>query len=283
MQNHTTIATLRNAIREARRGNRTIGLVPTMGNLHAGHLKLVKEARRCCDWLVCTVFVNPLQFGANEDLDSYPRTLADDRAKLQEYQCDCLFHPDPTEIYPRGLSGQTRVTVPELGIAHCGQSRPGHFEGVATVVCKLFNICQPDQAFFGLKDYQQYLILRRMADDLQFPIQITGVETEREADGLAMSSRNNYLSEAERSRAPLLYRTLTDAADHLRAGDRNFQQLEQSAIRALREAGLTVDYLTICNSTTLRPAVQEDRELVILAAVYLGKTRLIDNIRLAIP
>ena len=273
------IAALRAEIRKQRATGRRIGLVPTMGNLHAGHLKLVEQAKQQCDWVVSSIFVNPMQFGPGEDLDAYPRTLEQDIVALEKQGCHCLFHPDANTIYPHGLQKQTVVSVPELGMAYCGKSRPGHFDGVTTVVSKLFNICQPDIAFFGLKDYQQFLIIRKMVDDLMFPIEMVGVETVREPDGLAMSSRNNYLTVEQRRCAPALFRTLQETRARIESGDRDFPTLEQAARDHLSEAGLKPDYFAICHANTLQPAQPEDDELAILAAAFLGSTRIIDNTR----
>jgi len=282
MHTCTQIAVLQQAIRNHKKLDHTIGLVPTMGNLHAGHLKLVEEAKRQCNFVVCTIFVNPLQFGVNEDIEEYPQTLATDISSLKAYRCDCLFHPDSKEIYPQGIDSQTKVSVPELGNDHCGKSRPGHFDGVTTVVNKLFNICQPDKAFFGFKDYQQYLIIRRMVTDFHYPIKIIGVETQRETSGLALSSRNNYLSNEQKKLAPMLHQTLLSVSHSLMSSDKNFAALEASAKQSLKSATIEPDFLSICNATTLRPAQKSDQELVILGAVFLGETRLIDNIRVSL-
>jgi len=282
LQSCTEITSLRAQIKQLKSQGKTIGLVPTMGNLHAGHLKLVVDAKQQCDWVICSIFVNPMQFGPDEDLDAYPRSLEKDIAGLVETGCDCLFTPEVSEIYPQGLQSQTVVSVPELGTSHCGSSRPGHFDGVTTVVSKLFNICQPDVALFGLKDYQQFLIIQKMVADLLFPIKLIGVDTERETDGLAISSRNNYLSREQRQIAPALYRTLRDTREQLANGDKNFRSLEASARTVLSEAGLKPDYFAICNASSLQPARTEDIELVVLAAAFLGKARLIDNIRVSL-
>jgi pantoate--beta-alanine ligase len=279
LRSFTEIADLQAAVKKLKSQGKVIGLVPTMGNLHAGHLKLVAQARQQCDWVICSIFVNPMQFGPGEDLDAYPRSLDQDKAGLLSTGCDCLFYPPVSEIYPEGLRNQTIVAVPELGTAYCGSSRPGHFDGVTTVVSKLFNICQPDIAFFGLKDYQQYLIIQKMVADLLFPIALVGVETERETDGLAISSRNIYLTPAQRQLAPALYRTLQATSAALTAGNRDFIALQESGCERLREAGLQPDYLAICHAGTLEPASERDRNLVILAAAYLGRARLIDNVR----
>lgn len=282
MQIYSKIIDLQQALLGLRKDDRSVGIVPTMGNLHAGHLKLINTAKENCDFVICTIFVNPLQFGPNEDLDAYPRTLSRDIQRLKEIDCDCLFHPESDELYPLGIQSQTKVTVPDLGLRHCGQSRPGHFDGVTTVVNKLFNICQPSRAFFGLKDYQQYLLIRKMASDLHMPIEIIGVETHREPSGLAMSSRNTYLDQQQLQVAPVLYRTLVNTADRLKSGDHDFLDLEAKAKQSLVTGGVQPDYFAICNSETLLPAISSDKNIVILAAAYVGKSRLIDNVRLSL-
>jgi pantoate--beta-alanine ligase len=253
-----------------------------MGNLHAGHLSLVSRARGEHDLVVVSIFVNPLQFGANEDLDSYPRTLDADTAALIAAGCDFLFLPSAAELYGDDMQASTRVQVPELGTHYCGASRPGHFDGVTTVVTKLFNIVQPDAAYFGLKDYQQFSIIRKMVDDLALPVSVHGIETAREASGLALSSRNGYLSAEQKAVAPLLYQTIKGIGDALAAGDQDFKRLIQAGKQQLQDAGLQPDYLAIANSATLRPATREDSHLVILAAAFLGSTRLIDNLRVSV-
>jgi pantoate--beta-alanine ligase len=280
MQVLSSIAELRKVIAGHRQKLHSIGFVPTMGNLHRGHLKLVDAARAQCDITLCSIFVNPLQFGVNEDLAAYPRTPEEDKVALQGTSCDYLFSPTVSEMYPQGRDDHIKVTTSEIGDLLCGKSRPGHFDGVATVVSKLFNLCQPDKAYFGLKDYQQYLIILKLVQDLQFPIEICGIETEREHSGLAMSSRNNYLSPAQRQQAATLYHCLQESKAQLLSGQRDFEIIENASRASLQNAGLRPDYYSICNATTLKPATAFDRELVILAAVFLGKTRLIDNIRL---
>jgi pantoate--beta-alanine ligase len=255
-----------------------IAFVPTMGNLHAGHLTLIAEARARAPRVVASIFVNPMQFGPAEDLDAYPRTLERDRELLEAAGCDLLFVPCVATVYPRGSEAQTRVEVPGLSDVLCGESRPGHFRGVATVVCKLFNMVQPDVALFGEKDFQQLLVIRRLVEDLAMPLEIVGVPTVRESDGLAMSSRNGYLSPSERARAPALLRVLTQARESLLAGNAA-ASVEREAEGALREAGLTPDYIRVRTTDDLRPATETDRDLVILAAAYLGRARLIDNLR----
>lgn len=280
MQLLTETQELRNLVAEQRRNNRSIGLVPTMGNLHAGHLKLVTEARAQCDFVISTVFVNPLQFGPGEDLDAYPRTLDADRDLLERQGCDVLFAPSVAEIYGSDLENQTTIHVPQVSENYCGSSRPGHFDGVATVVCKLFNLTGPDAAFFGLKDYQQFLVIRKLVADLAIPIRIEGVETVRESSGLAMSSRNGYLSSEQKHSAASIYQNLQTTATALREGERDYKQLEQSAKQNLKEAGLKPDYYAICNAETLQAVQPEDKNLVILAAAFIGPSRLIDNLRL---
>ncbi|WP_210398106.1 pantoate--beta-alanine ligase [Motiliproteus sediminis] len=282
MQILHTIAELRTLISGKRREGARIGFVPTMGNLHSGHIALVHEAKRHADFIVASIFVNPLQFGANEDLDSYPRTLAEDSTKLADAGCHCLFAPTVAEMYPQGGNSLTRVSVPALSDQHCGASRPGHFEGVATVVTKLFGIVQPDVAVFGRKDYQQLAVIRQLTDDLCLPVDIIGVATERAESGLALSSRNGYLSDHERQQAATLYATLNQLADRIRAGERNYPELEESGNQALEQQGFQRDYLHICHAHTLQRATSIDNQLVILAAAKLGKARLIDNLELTL-
>jgi pantoate--beta-alanine ligase len=255
-----------------------IAFVPTMGNLHAGHLALIGEARAHATHVVASIFVNPMQFGPAEDFAAYPRTFEDDSAALEAAGCDLLFAPAVDALYARGLEAQTRVEVPGLSDILCGASRPGHFVGVATVVCKLFNMVQPDVALFGEKDYQQLLVIRRMVEDLAIPIEIRGVRTVREPDGLAMSSRNGYLTAAERQCAPALHAALVDAGAALHAGA-TVEAVEEAAAVALRAAGLTPDYVQVCRAEDLAPPGPLDHELVVLAAAFLGRARLIDNLR----
>lgn len=278
MQTLHQIAELRERLQQARRDGKRIGLVPTMGNLHRGHLELVNEARRHAEVVVVTIFVNPLQFGENEDLDSYPRTLEQDQARLATVGCDYLFAPSETEMYPRGRGNQTIVEVPELSDMHCGSTRPGHFRGVTTVVSKLFGIVQPDKAFFGRKDYQQWLVISRMTADLCMPIEIHGVPIVRDERGLALSSRNGYLSDAELAVAPTLNRVLRATADAIVAGERDYERLTAEGVRQLETAGFRHDYLRIVRRDDLLPAGPDDKALVILGAAYLGAARLIDNL-----
>jgi pantoate--beta-alanine ligase len=263
-----------------RRGG-NVAFVPTMGNLHAGHLSLVKEAHKIADRVVASIFVNPLQFGAGEDFENYPRTFERDSEMLIDEGTDLLFAPPVEVMYPKPQADQTRVEVPGLSELLCGACRPGHFVGVATVVCKLFNMVQPDIAVFGNKDYQQLMVIRRMVEDLAMPVAIVGVETMREADGLAMSSRNGYLGAQERALAPMLYRTLSDLAARLGDGEDDFHRLEQEAAAALDGAGFRTDYVAIRRASDLLDPAAGETELVILAAAYLGKARLIDNIEVS--
>ncbi|MGZ0785702.1 pantoate--beta-alanine ligase [Pseudomonas saponiphila] len=275
-----TVRELRAAVARARSDGKRIGFVPTMGNLHSGHAALVAKAAQRVDFVVASIFVNPLQFGAGEDLDKYPRTLAADQEKLLEAGCHLLFAPNVEEMYPDGMAGQTRVSVPQLSEGLCGASRPGHFEGVATVVSKLFNMVQPDLAVFGQKDYQQLAVIRALVHDLNMPIQIIGEPTVRADDGLALSSRNGYLSPEQRAIAPALYRSLKQIAQAIRSGERDYPKLLAEQQQQLEAAGLRRDYLEIRHGKNLRPATAEDRDLVILVAAYLGSTRLIDNLHL---
>jgi len=263
-----------------RRGG-NVAFVPTMGNLHAGHLSLVKEAHKMADRVVTSIFVNPLQFGAGEDFENYPRTFERDCEMLINEGTDLLFAPPLELMYPKPQADQTRVEVPGLSELLCGAHRPGHFVGVATVVCKLFNMVQPDIALFGNKDYQQLMVIRRMVEDLAMPVTIVGVETMRESDGLAMSSRNGYLSAEERALAPLLYQTLSDMAARLGDGEDDFYRLEEEAAAALDGGGFRTDYVAIRRAADLLDPVAGESALVILAAANLGKARLIDNIEVS--
>ena len=276
MRQVDTVTALRACLRDWR-GER-IALVPTMGNLHEGHLRLVDTAREHGDRVVVSIFVNPLQFGPGEDYERYPRTLEEDQAKLEARGADLLFAPPVDEIYRRPLAESTFVEVPEITTILCGASRPGHFRGVTTVVAKLFNLVQPDVAVFGEKDYQQLQVIRRMVADLDFPVEIVGVPIVREADGLALSSRNAYLSPQERVRAPQLYCSLCEVRDAIVAGERDFTALCRRQWERLRQAGFRPDYFEI-RRADLGEAGPDDRPLVILAAAWLGQTRLIDNLQ----
>ena len=281
MERIEPIHMLRRRIADWRRSGQRIAFVPTMGNLHAGHIALIAAARGRADRVVASIFVNPLQFGPSEDFGAYPRTLERDQAMLQAAGCDLLFNPGVATMYPVGEQDQTRVEVPGLSDILCGASRPGHFTGVATVVCKLFNMVQPDLALFGEKDFQQLLVIRRMTRDLAMPIEILGVPTVREADGLAMSSRNGYLTPAERAAAPGLYRALGLAADSLRRGETP-AQAEALAAEAIGEAGLRLDYVSVRDPDSLAPPTSGAQDLVVLGAAHLGRARLIDNLRVGL-
>lgn len=273
-----TIAELRDHVTTWRRAGERVAFVPTMGNLHRGHIHLVERARQQAPRTVASIFVNPTQFGPNEDFTGYPRTLLEDSRQLEAVGLDLLFAPAVAEIYPRPLEDMTSITVPELSDILCGASRPTHFRGVATVVGKLFNMVQPDIALFGEKDWQQLRVIRRLVDDLNFPIEIVGVPTVREADGLAMSSRNGYLAPEERAIAPTLYATLTASAERLRAGERDYQRLSDEAKARLAAAGFRPDYFEIRRASDLQSPASGDENLRILAAAWLGRARLIDNL-----
>ncbi|MBC3421193.1 MULTISPECIES: pantoate--beta-alanine ligase [unclassified Pseudomonas] len=275
-----TVRELRAAVARARGEGKRIAFVPTMGNLHSGHAALVTKAAQRADFVVASIFVNPLQFGAGEDLDKYPRTLAADQETLLQAGCHLLFAPTVEEMYPDGMTVQTRVSVPQLSEGLCGASRPGHFEGVATVVSKLFNMVQPDLAVFGEKDYQQLAVIRAMVRDLNMPIQIIGEPTVRAEDGLALSSRNGYLSAEQRAAAPMLYKVLSLLAEAVRRGQRDYLTLLAEGQAQLTAAGFRPDYLEVRHAVSLKPAQADDRDLVILGAAYLGSTRLIDNLYL---
>ena len=256
-----------------------VAFVPTMGNLHDGHLELVRRGRALAPRVVVSIFVNPLQFGPGEDLASYPRTLARDSELLAAAGADLLFAPSAETMYPRPPAEQTRVEVPGLSDILCGASRPGHFVGVSTVVCKLFNMVRPDLALFGEKDFQQLAVIRRMVDDLCIPVEVVGVPTVREADGLAMSSRNGYLTAEERERAPALHRALQALTQAVEAGGSDLAALERAAAARIDAAGLRTDYVSVRRVRDLALPGDADEDLVVLAAAYLGRARLIDNRR----
>ena len=278
MQSAHTIEELRQWRAGCRRDQVRVALVPTMGALHDGHLRLVDAARARADRVVASLFVNPLQFGPGEDFEAYPRDLDADARQLQARGVDLLFAPEPAEIYPRGAATATRVAVPRLSDILCGAARPGHFVGVATVVLKLFNLVQPDVAVFGEKDFQQLSVIRRMVQDLNVAVEVVGVATVREADGLAMSSRNRYLSAAERAAAPALYRVLQQAAAAVGTGAA-LHTVESRALAALEQAGLRPEYVRVVRAGDLAPPQPGDSDLVMLAAARLGQARLIDNLR----
>lgn len=281
MQSVSEIKSLRSQIKAWRQQGLSIAFVPTMGNLHQGHFSLVEKAKTLADKVVVSIFVNPMQFGANEDLDSYPRTLDADKQGLAEIGTALVFTPTVDVMYPNGLAAQSYVDVPDISMGYCGGARPGHFKGVATVVTKLFNMVQPDFACFGEKDFQQLQVIRAMVRDLSMPIEIIGVPTQREVSGLAMSSRNGYLSEQEKDTAKVLYQTLLNAGQSLEQGNKAFDTIELEAKQALEQAGLKPDYFAIAEKDNLKPATLETKEFVILAAAFLGKVRLIDNLQVS--
>lgn len=270
------------AVQGWRRSGQSIAFVPTMGNLHRGHLALVERAKREAQRVIVSIFVNPLQFGPGEDFERYPRTLAQDMAALKAAGTDGVYTPAVADIYPRDLNSMTYVEVPALSDILCGASRPGHFRGVATVVNKLFNIVQPDVAIFGEKDFQQVMVIRRMVDDLSMPLRIISAPTIREADGLAMSSRNGYLNPEQRGIAPGLYGQLLHCRDRIVAGGRDFPALETEAAAALEKRGFRPDYFSVRRANDLGLPAGADTDLVLLCAAYLGSTRLIDNLRVTL-
>ena len=273
-----SVSALRGDLNKDRLKGFRVGFVPTMGNLHDGHLALLKQAKQSNDVVVCSIFVNALQFSLNEDWDKYPRTYQSDCEKLRNAGCDYLFHPDDIEMYPNGLDTQSRVICPTMTDVLCGASRPGHFEGVTTVVSKLFNIVQPDEAIFGIKDYQQLAVIRRMVEDLCMPIQVTSAPIHRETDGLAMSSRNRYINDDERPKVIILNDTLDWIASQIKGGNRHFSELEHTAAQQIEHAGFKVDYITCSNSKTLDLAANDDSDITILGAIFTESARLIDNV-----
>jgi pantoate--beta-alanine ligase len=279
MQSVVRPSELRALVAGWRRAGERIAFVPTMGNLHAGHGSLVGRASQLADRVIVSIFVIPLQFGPNEDFAAYPRTPEVDRRVLESLHVDLLFAPEVADIYPRGQESTARVHVPMLEDILCGAFRPGHFMGVATVVTKLLNIVQPDVAVFGEKDYQQLLIIRRAAVDLCMPIEIVGVPTAREPDGLAMSSRNRYLSADQRAIAPAIYSELERARKAIESGNGDYATLARQGGQALQQAGFRPDYFEIRDAATLDVAGAQSHELVILTAARIGRARLIDNVR----
>jgi len=267
-------------LREWRKTAGRVAFVPTMGNLHAGHMALVREARKHADHVVVSIFVNRLQFGQGEDFDRYPRTLQADAALLEKEGASVVFAPDEKELYPRVVQ-QYKVEPPAIQDELCGAFRPGHFRGVATVVTKLFNIVEADVACFGKKDYQQLFVIKSMVDDLNMKIEIVPVDTGRADDGLALSSRNGYLSAVERAEAPRLYQHLTAMTAAIKAGERDFERLAQEVSADLTMRGWEVDYVEVRNAKNLKSATHTDHELVILIAARIGSTRLIDNIEIS--
>ena len=282
MKTVSDLAGFRQIISEWKKQGRTIAFVPTMGNLHDGHLSLLERAQELSDKTLVSIFVNPIQFGKGEDYESYPSTVDSDRAKLESRGLDIMFTPDLSVLYPGGVDVDTRINVPELSTILCGQSRPDHFSGVATVVTKLLINVLPDYALFGEKDYQQLIIIRRLASDLCIPTEIIGMPIIREKDGLAMSSRNAYLTEEQRKLAPLIYQSLLAAADKLNNKNIDHNLIEKEGFLSLESAGLRPEYFSIRRSHDLRKPTSEDRELSILVAAWLGTARLIDNIKMVV-
>jgi pantoate--beta-alanine ligase len=274
-----TIPLLRQQIRRWRQEGKRIALVPTMGNLHDGHMKLVDDAKSRADVVVTTIFVNPMQFDRPDDLTRYPRTLQEDCEKLNRRKVDLVFAPAPADIYPQGLDSQTFVEVPGLSTMLEGASRPGHFRGVSTIVSKLFNMVQPDIACFGEKDFQQVAVIRKMVADMGYDIEIIGVPTVRAKDGLALSSRNGYLTAEQRKIAPGLHKVMQSLADKLRAGERDTEEMLAIAATELNEKGFRSDDLQIRDADTLLELDVESKRAVVLMAAWLGKARLIDNVQ----
>lgn len=282
MQTVSSMRGLRAVIREWKGAGCSIALVPTMGNLHQGHIALLESARARADRTVLSIFVNPIQFGRGEDYDTYPSALAEDKNKLEKYGLDLLFTPDLEQLYPGGTDVDTRVNVPSLSNTLCGQFRPNHFSGVATVVTKLLANVQPDIALFGEKDYQQLLVLKRMAHDLCLPVEIVGVPIVREPDGLAMSSRNAYLTAAQRRIAPEVYATLKRCAQWLQEGNICLEEIEKQAMKRLEQAGFRPEYVSIRRMDDLAPPQLADTCLCVLVAAWLGDARLIDNLKVSL-
>jgi pantoate--beta-alanine ligase len=279
----TTIAAVRAQVRGWRSAGLRVAFVPTMGNLHAGHMSLIEAAHRLGDRFVASIFVNPMQFGPNEDFAHYPRTPREDERMLMAAGCSLMFMPEVGEIYPHGSERATRVEVPALSRILDGEFRPGHFEGVSSVVAKLFHIVEQDVAVFGEKDFQQLTVIRRMVAELCMRVEIVGAPTLRADDGLALSSRNQYLTPAERKLAPVIYRTLEAAAARIRAGDADFASIERSGFETLERAGFRPDYFSVRRAQDLSSTTTESRTLVILAAARLSRARLIDNVQVARP
>jgi pantoate--beta-alanine ligase len=283
METVTTIAAVRARVRAWHREGLRVAFVPTMGNLHAGHVSLIEEARRRGDRFVASIFVNPMQFGPNEDFAHYPRTPQQDERMLAAAGCSLMFMPEVAEIYPHGAERATRVEVPGLSRLLDGEFRPGHFEGVTTVVAKLFHIVEPDLAVFGEKDFQQLTVIRRMVVELCMPVEIVGAPTLRDADGLALSSRNQYLTPAERALAPKIYATLQQAAARLAAGEHDYGAIERAGVQELTGAGFQPDYLAVRSAADLTVPNAATHALVVLVAARLGKARLIDNLQVRAP
>jgi pantoate--beta-alanine ligase len=282
MDQATSVTELRQYVQHWKDHGQSIAFIPTMGNLHDGHISLIEKGQALCDRSICSIFVNPMQFGPNEDWDHYPRSLDADIEKLEAIGCDLVYLPTASELYPEGLDKISHVQVTDLTDHYEGAHRPGHFTGVATVVLKLFNIVNPDVSVFGKKDYQQYRVISKMVEDFNLDVQIIGQETTRDDSGLATSSRNQYLDAAQKEKAAMIYRTLRQVAAAIDQGERDFRALEQDALESLDDAGFKTDYFNICNAETLMPATPQDRDLVILVTAAMGQTRLLDNIEISL-
>ena len=280
MYQASSVAEIRQYAQHWKDNAQSVAFIPTMGNLHQGHLSLIEKGQSLCDRTICSIFVNPMQFGPNEDFNHYPRTLERDIEQLETIGCDLVYMPTASELYPNGLDQISQILVTDLTESYEAAHRPGHFTGVATIVLKLFNIVKPNISVFGKKDYQQYQVIRKMVRDLDLEVEIIGQETTREANGLATSSRNQYLTETDTSQAALIYKTLKTTAALILQGERRFNQLEEQAKVQLNQAGFDTDYFSICNAETLKPASSKDRKLVILVTAGLGQTRLLDNIEI---
>jgi pantoate--beta-alanine ligase len=282
MYQATSVTELRQYVQHWKDHGQSIAFIPTMGNLHAGHMSLIEKGQSLSDRTICSIFVNPMQFGPNEDWDHYPRSLERDIEQLEASGCDLVYLPTASELYPQGLDRISKVQVTDLTDDYEGAHRPGHFTGVATVVLKLFNIVNPDVSVFGKKDFQQYRVISKMVEDFNLDVQIIGQETTREESGLATSSRNQYLDDSQKQQAALIYQTLQQTARQIDEGERDFKALEKRALAQLDDAGFKTDYFTVCNAETLSPASDGDRDLVILVTAALGDTRLLDNIEVSL-
>jgi len=282
MYQATAVSELRQYVQRWKSNHQSIAFIPTMGNLHAGHMSLIEKGQSLSDRTICSIFVNPMQFGPNEDWDHYPRSLERDLEMLKQIGCDLVYLPTASELYPDGLDRISQVQVTDLTDDYEGAHRPGHFTGVATVVLKLFNIVRPDVSVFGKKDYQQYRVICKMVEDFNLDVRIIGQETTRDPSGLATSSRNQYLDDAQKQQATLIYKTLQQAASQIAEGERDFAAIEARAIETLDTAGFKTDYFAVCNAETLKPAAPGDRDLVILTTAALGGTRLLDNVEISL-
>jgi len=282
MYQATSVSELHQYVQHWKDHGQSIAFIPTMGNLHAGHMSLIEKGQSLSDRSLCSIFVNPMQFGKNEDFNHYPRTLDSDLAQLEAVGRDLVYLPTASELYPEGLDRISQVQVTDLTDHYEGAHRPGHFTGVATVVLKLFNIVQPNVSVFGKKDFQQYRVISKMVEDLNLDVQIIGQETTRETSGLATSSRNQYLDAGQTQQAALIYQLLCQCAQLISEGERDYQALQQRALENLEGAGFQTDYFAVCNAETLLPAKPADRDLVILVTAALGTTRLLDNIEISL-